>query len=396
MVCVRLRLQSKIAWLLLCLAAPAKALPDHELKPVFFLLGAWSGEGQHPYGKYNETQSARRSLDGDIIEVHTKSTLGGKTVHEDLRVFSFDAKTKSIRMRQWAKGVLRIYTGAPQENGGIVFTQQAVEGVAKDKWRYTFVPQKNGGFDYRVDVDAAGGYQPFVSGKLRAELKDPGQGGGLGIRQFQASVEGMRAEVHHPDGKGPYPVIVFSPGGNARSFQGYAPYGRFWATWGYVTVIVAFDDADAKQRAPKFKQVLDWVVAENARKGSPLNGMVDAKRLALAGHSRGGNAAIRAARTDERVLACLALAPSGPTEKPDGENKAALCVIIGDKDLFREAATTAHANAPGERFLFVIPKMTHMLDPREATLKLVKRATAFWNHALKGEQGYRAHLEQTK
>ncbi|MHC4956204.1 MAG: poly(ethylene terephthalate) hydrolase family protein [Planctomycetota bacterium] len=379
-----------VLWLLLFLAGPVSALPDHELKPVFFLVGEWSGEGQHPYGRYKETQSAKRAVDGDIIEVRTKSVMGARTVHEDLRVLSFDAKTKKIRMRQWAKGVLRIYSGAVQENGTVVFTQQAVEGVAQDKWRYTFTPQEAGGFDYRVDVDG----KAFVSGRLRADLKDPGQGGGLGMRQYNATVAGMRVEVHHPDGKGPFPVIVFSPGGNAQSSRGYAPYGRFWATWGYVTVIVAFNDADAKKRAPKFTKVLDWVEVENAREGSPLRGLINTKRLAVAGHSRGGNAAIRTARADGRVRACLALAPSGPEEKLEGDGKAALCVIVGDKDQYRAAATKVHANAAGEGFLFVIPNMTHMLEPREATLKLVKRATAFWNYALKGEKGYRAHLAE--
>ncbi|MEM8884386.1 MAG: hypothetical protein AAGD14_09970 [Planctomycetota bacterium] len=371
-------------WILLALALPAHADP---LESVAFLVGEWDGEGKHPYGSYQETQKAERALGGTIIEVHTKSTMGSQTVHEDRRVLSFDPKTKQIRMRQWAKGILRVYA-ATVEKDRVVFRQIAKEGAAEDAWRYTFT-RVDGGFDYQVHVDD----KPFVQGRLRQETKDPGKPGALGIRQYEAKVAGMPAQIHHPDGEGPFPVIVFSPGGQANTFQGYRPYGRFWATWGYVTVIVAFKDAKAEERAPKFRKALDWVLQENAREGSPLKGMIDAKRLAVAGHSRGGNAALRAAKQDERVIACLALAPSGPAEPIEGKGKGACCIIIGDQDQFRTQAAKAHEHWKGEKYEFVIPGMTHMLAPREATLKLVQRATAFWHVALNGDARYKAFLK---
>jgi len=374
------------------LACASIARAGDPLDAVSFLEGEWQGRGKHPYGPYDETQTIARALGGTVIEVRTKSTMGQQTVHEDLRVISWDPAAKALRMRQWAKGWLRVYTGAAGDDGTFVFTETAREGAEKDRWRYTFTPSKAGGFSYRVDTDAGEGWKPFVSGALGAELKDPGQGGGLGLREFETEIDGMRAQVHHPDGEGPFPAIVFSPGGDANTFQGYRPYGRFWATWGFVTVIVAFDDADASARAPKFGTVLDWLEKEATRDGSPLKGMVDPKRLAVAGHSRGGDAALRAARRDKRVKACLALAPSGPEEAPEGNHQAVSCLIIGDGDDLLPAAKKAYGHAAAEKFLLVVPGLDHMLAPREATLKLVARATAFLNYALKGDARYRAHV----
>lgn len=371
---------------------PVSAAPDDPLAPVEFLVGTWNGEGKHPYGAYQETQTASRGVGGTVIEIRTKSTMGPQTVHEDLRVISFDPTAKALRMRQWAKGVLRVYTGKTGKAGQVVFSETSREGVSAEHWRYTFVPTEGGGFTYQVHIDKGSGWKPFVSGSLGAKLKDPGKGGGLGVRQYNAEVDGRQAEIHHPDGQGPYPVIVFSPGGNAGTVQGYRAYGRWFATWGYITVIVAFDDSSAETRAPKFKSALDWVVGENTRDGAPLRGMIDTKRLALAGHSRGGNAALRAARSDPRVRACLALAPSGPAQAIEGQGTCPVCLIIGAGDMFLGAAKMAYANAAGERFLLEVPGMTHMLDPREATLKLVKRSTAFLNYALKGDKRYRAPL----
>ena len=386
-----------ISILLVLLAVPAWAGPDDPLAPVAFLVGTWEGDGKHEWGAYRETQVATRALNDTVIEVRTTSTMGERVIHEDRRVISWyeqDGKPV-LRMRQWAKGILRTYTGAVDDKGRVTFDEAAREahpGEAPPRWRYVFTPKAKGGFTYEVFADEGGTWKPFVSGDLGAELKDPGKGGGLGIRQFETKIGEMPAQVHHPDGEGPFPAIVFSPGGQANSFQGYRPYGRFFATWGYITVIVAFNDNKATDRAPKMGKVLDWLTAEHARDGSPLKGMVDTKKLATAGHSRGGFAAIVAARADPRVTACLALAPSGPLQAPEGEGKAPVCVIIGDKDQFQPAANSAYSTAPGERFHLLVPGMGHMLDPREATLKLVRRSTAFLQYALRGDERYRVPL----
>jgi len=372
----------------------AHAADDPGLEQLAFLAGEFSGTGKHPYGQYDETIKSDWTLGGTALEFRSKSVMGEQTVFEDLRVFSFDAAAKKLRMRQWTAGLLREYTGATTDDGGLVFTETAHEGTSAEAWRYTFSPKETGGFTYRVDTQTndAAAWKPYVSGALTAFLKDPSKGGGMALRQYTTTIDGMSAEIHHPDGTGPFPALVFSPGGGASTTEGYAAYGRWYATWGYVTVIVAFDDTDAAERAPKFSKIADWLVAENTRDGAPLGGLIDTTRLAAAGHSRGGNAALRAARADARFVACLALAPSGPNEAIEGPGAARTCIFGAEKDDLLPAAKAAYDTTPGERYLIEVAGMTHMLAPRESTLKVVARSTAFLNHALAGDTRYRAPL----
>jgi dienelactone hydrolase len=380
------------ALLILCPGSLVGADPDDPLAPVAFLVGDHRGEGKHPYGTYQETQNGAYALAKTVIEVRTRSVMQGRTVHEDLRVVSWDGHAKRLRMRQWTSKVLRIYAGTVDGQGRVVFEETAREGTSGERWRYTFVPKPGAGFTYTVHVDSGKGWRPFVAGDLGEEVKDPSKGGGLALRQYDADVDGMYAQVHYPDGEGPFPALVFSPGGRAASFAGYRPYGRWYATWGFITVIVAFDDESVTERAAKFSKVIDWLGAENGRDGAPLEGLIDVKRLAVGGHSRGGAAAIRAARFDARAAACLAFAPSGPSEQIEGEHACPLLVIIGDRDEFVDAATRAAKNAPGPAYLFVVAGMSHMLEPREATLKLVARSTSFLQYALRGDARYESFL----
>lgn len=62
------------------------------------------------------------------------------------------------------------------------------------------------------------------------------------------------------------------------------------------------------------------------------------------------------------------------------------------KDQFLPAARSAFAATPGERYLIEVAGMEHMRGPREATLRLVARSTAFLNYALAGDARYRKPL----
>ena len=389
----------KRSWMLVVsvlLWAPTSQAAESPLDALQFLVGEWNGEGTHPYGKYRETQTIQRALNGSVLEARTQSKMGERVVHQDLRVFSWDAANKTLRLRQWtAAGLLRVYSGTVNDDGSVVFTETAREGASDERWRYTFRPAAEGGFAYRVDVQRDGDWKPFVSGALSKNVPPPTGVGTHGRKQYDVRIaaEGKEwaAQIHHPDGKGPFPVLVFSPGGDAGSVQGYGHYGQWWATWGYVTVIVAFRDKTAAERAAKFAKVLDWIERENEREGSPLAGRIDTKRFAVAGHSRGGHAALRAARLDKRVRACLALAPSGPLEELEG-HECPTCFIIGSADRFIPGAQSAYRNAPNPRTFVTIQGMSHMLGPRAAALELAARSTAFWNSALKGDARYASFL----
>lgn len=361
------------------------------LAALAFLVGEFEGDGQHPFGAYRETFTGRWILDGTALEVRSESRAGAERLFHDLRVFSFDAGANRLRLRQWAEGRLREYSGAAAADGKLVFAETAQEGPASAAWRYTFAPQAAGGFDYTVHV-AGQGAEPFVRGALRVRRRDPGAAGGLPVRQYDAEAAGMAAQVHHPEATGAYPLLVFAPGGDAATAEGYEGFGRWFASWGVITVIVAFDDASADARAPKMARVIDWALAEGTREGSPLHGRLDPERIGLAGHSRGGHAALLAGRADRRVDAVLALAPSGPAEPAAGDGTPAVCIVIGGTDEFLEPARRAYEHQSGERVLIEVEGLTHMLGPRDPVLKLVARSTAFLNVALRGDAGYRAPL----
>ena len=136
-----LRLMRRFAIPLLTLAwCASNALaqePAERLSPISFLAGEFSGEGKHPYGTYQETIEAKWTLGGTVLELRSKSVLQGQTVFEDLRVFSWDAGAKALRMRQWTPGLLREYTGKTGEGGDVVFEETSREGASAESWRYT-------------------------------------------------------------------------------------------------------------------------------------------------------------------------------------------------------------------------------------------------------------------
>ena len=98
--------------------------------------------------QYDETIKSEWTLGGIALEFRSKSVMGPQVVFEDLRVFSFDAAAKRLRMRQWTAGLLREYTGAATDAGDLVFTETAHEGTSAEAWRYTFSPQESGGFTW--------------------------------------------------------------------------------------------------------------------------------------------------------------------------------------------------------------------------------------------------------
>lgn len=193
-----------------------------------------------------------------------------------------------------------------------------------------------------------------------------------------------RAELHYPaDGKGACPTLVFSPGGQAESVAGYAGLGRLFAQWGYATRIVAFDNESAVERAGQFSEAVDWLeTAKHER--------VDLKRLVAAGHSRGAYAAVVAAKTDKRSVACLALAPSGP-EEPAGENRPAFYPISGDGGDERFCSTIC-GQAAAPRWQVTVRGLDRFLGPREKSTVLNGGMPALLNYGFRRDARYRDRL----
>jgi hypothetical protein len=161
----------------------------------------------------------------------------------------------------------------------------------------------------------------------------------------------LNARVWMPDGDGPFPLVLVVHGNHAMgtpSEAGYAYLGEHLASRGFITASVDenflngswagdWEGAEQDVRAWLLLHHLDQWRTWNADPSSPVAGKVDLDRVALVGHSRGGEAASIAASwaglkgvnptlqpwpDDLRVRAVVAIAPSdgqfGPVVRLEG------------------------------------------------------------------------------
>ncbi|MFP4976757.1 alpha/beta hydrolase family protein [Paenibacillus sp. CN-4] len=120
----------------------------------------------------------------------------------------------------------------------------------------------------------------------------------------------LNGSVWFPEGEGPFPLVVTVHGNHLAtdySDTGYGYLGTLLASRGYIFVSVdenflntsPFDDLLLVKVLEGENRARGWLLLEhlktwkdwNAQKSSPLYGKVDMNRIALIGHSRGGEAA---------------------------------------------------------------------------------------------------------
>ncbi|MGB2862242.1 MAG: hypothetical protein WBC05_02860 [Sedimentisphaerales bacterium] len=114
----------------------------------------------------------------------------------------------------------------------------------------------------------------------------------------------LNGRVWFPEGPGPFPLILIVHGNHAMkdfSDPGYEYLGTLLASRGFITVSVdenflnqkfgGENDARAFVLLEHLKVWKEW----NSKDGHPFEGKVDMDRIALIGHSRGGEAAAHAA-----------------------------------------------------------------------------------------------------
>lgn len=136
--------------------------------------------------------------------------------------------------------------------------------------------------------------------------------------------------VTHPEGDGPYPVIVFSHGlwGSRR---GYTPLVTFWAAHGYVVLQPDHPDSrllGATNRMEAFRKwserpaditfLLDSLAGLEML-APALRGKLDAKRIGVGGHSFG-------AHTSQLIGGATARALGG--KRRSFRDKRAKCVLL--------------------------------------------------------------------
>lgn len=132
--------------------------------------------------------------------------------------------------------------------------------------------------------------------------------------------------VWYPEGEGPFPLVLIVHGNHDMtepSDPGYAYLGEHLASRGYIAVSVdqnflnGFGLADGNMAEMPLRS---WLLLKhleqwrewNATPGNPFYGQVDLERIALIGHSRGGEAVAHAAEMNDRpVDAAANLSPQG-------------------------------------------------------------------------------------
>lgn len=180
-------------------------------------------------------------------------------------------------------------------------------------------PAAAGAADQPAEVfDIASLLAPDLQAKIAADLRP----------QYE-----IDAHVGAPgaDG-GPFPVVLFSHGYAGFPEQS-ADLVTHLASWGFV--VVAPDHVErslsgllgtAAKGVPKrtdpevLSDALDTALAQADDASSPLHGLLDPKRVAVAGHSAGAGAAYLTASSDPRVKAFISY--SVGNGQPDASGKA--------------------------------------------------------------------------
>jgi len=120
--------------------------------------------------------------------------------------------------------------------------------------------------------------------------------------------------------RGPFSLVLFAPG-YRQCRSSYASLLRAWASAGYVVAAIEFprtnchtvapDEADLFNQPADISFVISRLTALSAMRAGPLSGLIDPDRIAVSGHSDGGDAAVAVAAgtccRDRRVRAALIL-----------------------------------------------------------------------------------------
>ena len=117
------------------------------------------------------------------------------------------------------------------------------------------------------------------------------------------------AEIYLPNGDGPFPLVLFSPGFQLSSVE-YRSYAEHLASWGYITALVSFEDSlfggpTHNEMQLTLADMMDWFTSDP----DVLEGTADNDSLVLMGHSMGGKLSLLRASYDTRVNAVVGVDP---------------------------------------------------------------------------------------
>ena len=181
----------------------------------------------------------------------------------------------------------------------------------------------------------------------------------------------LTATQYTPAGASAPALVVISPGFQMARAQ-YATYAHHLATWGFVVILTDYADssffADHQMMANDIGAVIDYALAP------AFSPAIDPGKIALAGHSLGGDISVLAATGDARVKAVVGWDPvdaSSPSVVPEkmASLTAALAVIGETTDAsggFMPCAPSAdnyaqfYMAAPAPAYAMTIDGADHM------------------------------------
>lgn len=221
------------------------------------------------------------------------------------------------------------------------------------------------------------------------------------FRNGTSTTRVLVTEVRYPSGAaGPLPLIVFAHG-FAVTPDDYVALLDTWARAGYVVAAPAFpverpgapggaDRADLDNEPGDMSFLISRLTAPN----SPLRGLVDPRRIAVAGQSDGGVAALSVAYDrryrDRRIDAAIVMsgaAALGFSQAPAGSPP--LLAVQGTVDPLNPPNSTTYyfRRMRRPKFLLWLEGAPHKEEYTTADrwAPVVRRATtAFLDHALRG------------
>lgn len=205
------------------------------------------------------------------------------------------------------------------------------------------------------------------------------------------------------DGSGPFPLIVFGHGFSSTPFW-YLHLLRAWTNAGYVVAAPVFplgnanapggpDEEDIVNQPRDMSFVITRLLAASASSSSPLSGLIDPSRIAVAGQSDGAETAYATAYErpwrDLRVRAALVLSGAvlGPKRYVERDTGVPLLAVQGTADRINPPIYTEVLFRAVDRpkFLLLLRGAGHLPPYTKPGAKLaeVERVTiAFLDHYL--------------
>lgn len=109
---------------------------------------------------------------------------------------------------------------------------------------------------------------------------------------------------------GKLPIVVWNNGACSRNDQVFKPLFDKWSSSGWVVLSLTSGGGSSSTTQDDQKGLVDWVVAEADKAGSPYNGKLDLDHITAGGNSCGGITSLGLAAVDKRVTGIFILSGS--------------------------------------------------------------------------------------